>query len=619
MDAAHPRHNGADDMTKLSPDAIRRYCEQLCEACPTLHGILERSRDVRTLRRDIGLCLARRQDPEVHSAAHVRAGNSLEEVIAGDAIRVMRSLLTRRNERVVGFSPMLTLRHAVRGRLAKLPSDLAAGFFEEFVHLFKAIEGTSGVYRDRTVPKFLRMEGRAAAIERSRDLDALSSYVTAYLARYPTGLDPTVVEQREQSRARILAVLGGVERDWKDWRWHTRHVARTAEALRRMVTLSPRESAAISEARAHGVPFGVTPYYAHLMDPGHDRVRDHAIRAQVLPPQAYVAQMAAQKDRRGQACDFMRERDTSPVPLITRRYPMICILKPYNACAQVCVYCQRNWEIEDVLAEGAMAKEHELDAALRWIEQTTALREVLVTGGDPLVMSNRRLGTILRRLAKIGHIERIRLGTRMPVAVPARIDAGLLALLEEIHAPPRREVCVVTHVAHVYEITPELVAAVQALRKTGVSVYNQQVFTFENSRRFEAAALRRLLRLVGIDPYYTFCSKGKDEMAHYRVPIARLLQEAKEEARLFPGLVRTDEAVYNVPRLGKNYLLRGQHHDVVSVLPDGRRVYEFHPWEKKIRLTDTFVSVDVSIHEYLLALERRGERREDYESIWYYY
>ncbi|NOR16070.1 MAG: KamA family radical SAM protein, partial [Candidatus Aminicenantes bacterium] len=117
----------------------------------------------------------------------------------------------------------------------------------------------------------------------------------------------------------------------------------------------------------------------------------------------------------------------------------------------------------------------------------------------------------------------------------------------------------------------------------------------------------------------TFNTKGKGETDDFRVPIARLLQEQQEEVRLVPGTVRTDECVFNVPGLGKNYLRALQHHDVISVLPDGRRVYEFHPWEKKLSLKDTYVYTDVSIYDYLQKLKDVGENISDYRSIWYYY
>ena len=103
--------------------------------------------------------------------------------------------------------------------------------------------------------------------------------------------------------------------------------------------------------------------------------------------------------------------------------------------------------------------------------------------------------------------------------------------------------------------------------------------------------------MIGVTPYYTFNTKGKEETDDYRVPIARLLQEQQEEARLVPGTVRTDEIVFNVPRLGKNYLRAGQNRDMIAILPNGRRVYGFHPWEKRMALMDTYVYTDVAIDD----------------------
>lgn len=86
-----------------------------------------------------------------------------------------------------------------------------------------------------------------------------------------------------------------------------------------------------------------------------------------------------------------------------------------------------------------------------------------------------------------------------------------------------------------------------------------------------------------------------------------------------PGIVRTDVTVFNVPRLGKNYLLASQNRDLITILPDGRRGYEFHPWKKKMALMDTYIYTDVSIHDYLKRLQRDGEKIADYNSIWDYY
>jgi lysine 2,3-aminomutase len=113
--------------------------------------------------------------------------------------------------------------------------------------------------------------------------------------------------------------------------------------------------------------------------------------------------------------------------------------------------------------------------------------------------------------------------------------------------------------------------------------------------------------------------KGKEETHRYMVPIARILQERKEEARLLPGLDRTDEPVFNVPKLGKNHLRGWQDHRLVMIRPDGSRVYEFHPWEKNITPVPPYNYVDVPIYDYLEELAARGENIRDYRTIWFYY
>jgi lysine 2,3-aminomutase len=172
---------------------------------------------------------------------------------------------------------------------------------------------------------------------------------------------------------------------------------------------------------------------------------------------------------------------------------------------------------------------------------------------------------------------------------------------------------------HPYEVTPETLAAIIRVKKTGIEIYNQQVFTFANSRKFETSSLRIILKQIGVDPYYTFNMKGKTEMEDYAVPIARILQERKEEARLLPGIFRTDEPVFNVPGLGKDHLRAWQNHELIGITSEGRRVYSFLPWEKNIARVLPYIYTDVSIHRYLQRLIKRGEDPEDYRSIWYYY
>ncbi len=592
---------------RQQPWTAERFVREAGEVAGLLAGAATLGDARSRLRRRVAHLYDRSQHPDARI-------HELDRVIVRDCARAWLSILHPRSERLAGFSVAQALWDAARG----VPRpELSPAFWAEVTHLAKGVSGRVRLHEHDFLQVPRRLKGRAAAIFRSDALDELGAAFDLACARYPSGLDPAVIAERERNRTRILRALGGNAEDWNRWNWHLRHVALDDEALGRLTSLTPLERETIRRATSSGIPFGVTPYYASLFceDPGDGR--DRAVRAQVIPPPDYVEAMSRVRDP--ETLDFMREADTSPVDLVTRRYATICILKPYNACPQICVYCQRNFEIKGPLAPGAAASRDAILEAMDFIARRPHLHEVLVTGGDPLVLSDRRIAWILGRLSEIPHVERVRIGTRTLVTMPMRVTRQLCKVLADFRVPGRREVAVVTHVEHPMEVTPELAAAVDRLRLHGIPVYNQLVFTFFVSRRFEAAWLRRLLRRCGIDPYYTFNTKGKDETRAYRVPIARLLQELKEEARLLPGLARTDAAVYNLPAIGKNDLASWQHRDLISILPDGSRLYEFHPWEKKIAAQRTYLAADVPILDYLNRLERFGEDSDDYESIWYYF
>lgn len=594
----------------------KHLVKKLFEINPTIFGLLKEAPDLRTARNYILVYIDETQRLlNRRSQLH----QPLEWEIQTRSLQAFRKNISVRSERLAKFSVLKLLWHLAHEQHNLLPDDLNDGFFNEMIHVFLGIQGRSGIYDEETFPDFVEKEGREAAILRSNQLDIIAEKSLEQADRYRSGLDEKTIRLRKSNRKHILKHFNASEEDWQNYNWHLKHVIRDSETLKSLVRLLPHEIEAIDKAKQNHLPFGITPYYASLMDRESHRKHDHAIRAQVIPPLDYVEKMAAYRHDHDHSSDFMLENDTSPIDLITRRYPMIVILKPYNTCSQICVYCQRNWEIEDCLADGAMAPKQKINTAIQWIKDRPAIREVLVTGGDPLVMQDHKIDGILKQLSEIEHVERIRIGSRIPVALPMRITDSLIQIISKYHEPGLREIAVTTHFEHPYEVTPEAMYAVQAFRKQGISVYNQAVFTVENSRRNEMVALRHFLRKIGVDPYYTFNTKGKEETRSYRVPLARLQQEIKEEARLMPGLERSDEAVYNVPGLGKNYLRAQQHHSLLSILPNGRRVYEFHPWEKNLSLAKTFIDVDVSITDYLNELKRRGEKLEDYKSIWYYF
>ena len=186
----------------------------------------------------------------------------------------------------------------------------------------------------------------------------------------------------------------------------------------------------------------------------------------------YVTLMKEHRKERLYYFDFMGEHDTSPEELITRRYPMISILKPYDTCPQICVYCQRNWEITGPMMPEGMVSKEALDKALDWFSKHTSMRDVLVTGGDPLALNDERIKYIMDRLCQMEHIVNIRWGTRTPVTVPMRITDKLAKLIGSYIEPGKRNVCIVTHIESSFEVTPELAEAVMKFRKQGIYVYN---------------------------------------------------------------------------------------------------------------------------------------------------
>ncbi len=597
-------------------DMTRYTRENFISKVPEIVDIAQVSHSIDDFRQKLSEHAHRMEYETFHDYGSFTEGSIMR---VRDCARVVHMILTRRSEDRAVFSTAKALHDIVTG----VPRpDLSPSFYAEMLYLFLGLEGRGpGRKPADSHLATSRLEGREAAVERSHQLDALCVDMEEYAARCPAGLGVDAVRRRNERRKKILSRLKASEEQWNDWQWQYDHILQDADLINELVRLSPREKEAIQSSRRLRLPFGITPHYLSLMDDDEGSTRDRAVRAQVIPPQAYVDQMGSY-DKKSRSClDFMKESDTSPIDLVTRRYPGICIFKPFNTCPQICVYCQRNWEIDDAMAPGALAPRDDIDAAIKWIGEHPAIHEVLITGGDPLAMSDEEFERIIEGVARIPSVERIRIGTRTPVTAPMRITEKLADLLARHRIPGKRQVALVTHIQHPYELTPDTAQAVERLKIRGISVFNQLVYTFFVSRRFEAAFLRRNLSLIGVEPYYTFNTKGKEETLEYRVPIARLLQEQNEESRLLPGLSRTDEAVYNVPGMGKNYLRASQLRDLIAILPDGSRLYEFHPWEKNISgfMSSTFTSEDVPILDYLQRLDAVGEDVSDYETIWYYY
>ena len=558
--------------------------------------------------------------------------HKLEHATALEAIKVFNNLISLRNEKIAGFSTLDYLIGLTKDN-QEITEGVSDGFLEEFVHLFKAMKGKADISSGWLRPllekdgveiiDFAKIKGKEAGIARSNYLDKLYEKVHNFINRYPSGCDDELIIEREENCKKILDYFGATLDDWKDYQWQLKHIFHNMnhlEGLKRLISLSDEDIEAIKTAIENKIPFGITPYYLSLFDfSRNDRRYDYQVRSQVIPPIHYVTLMKEHRKERAYYFDFMGEHDTSPEELITRRYPMISILKPYDTCPQICVYCQRNWEITGpMMPEGEVSKKA-LDSALGWFAKNTAMRDVLITGGDPLALGDEKIKYIMDRLCQMEHVINIRWGTRTPVTVPMRITDELATLIGSYIKPGKRNICIVTHIESSAEVTPELAEAVMKFRKQGIYVYNQLVYTLETSRRFQNVAARIAMKKAGVDPYYTFYPKGKVETKDYLVPVARLWQERKEEARLLPGQFRTDEPVFNVPRLGKNHIRAWQDRELIGLNKEGQRIYLWHPWEKGIASVEPYIYEDLPIYKYLRELANRGEDIEEYKSIWYYY
>jgi lysine 2,3-aminomutase len=298
---------------------------------------------------------------------------------------------------------------------------------------------------------------------------------------------------------------------WLDWRWQLRNMVTRADQLAERIALSDDERAGLDAAEGL-FRVGLTPYYASLMDPARPSC---PIRRQAIPS------LRERDVVPGELGDPLGEDSHRPVPSIFHKYPDRVLLLAIDRCAIYCRHCNRRRLVggDDPPTQG------ELEEALGYIAATPRVRDVLISGGDPLLMSTARLDALLGRLRAIPHVEIIRIGTRVPVVLPMRIDDALAQTLRR-HGP----VFVNTHFNHPVELTAEARAACERLVDHGVPVGNQTVLLrgINSSVRCLRALMRGLIR-SRIRPYYLFQGDTVLGTDHLRTPTA-------EAIRLMDGL-----------------------------------------------------------------------------------
>lgn len=539
--------------------------------------------------------------------------------------------------------------------------------------------------------------------------------VLRWMRRWPDGLNEQVRAIREANKERIMALLvrkiehrpassgryvfpegcseaeklGWVSRWWGEARFHLSMAVKSATELNRMLdgTLSGETLRIYQQAQEKGIPVFVTPYYLSLLNPTGKGYDDAAIRSYVIYSSRLVETFGG--IRAWEREDIVEEGKPNVAGWllpgghnIHRRYPEVAILIPDTmgrACGGLCASCQRMYDFQsrrlNFELEKLKPKENwntRLRKLMDYFEHDTQIRDILITGGDALMSRNATLRNILDAVCKMAvrkrqanlsrpdgekyaELQRVRLGTRLPVYLPMRVDDELLDILRDFRQKAVEagitQLFVQTHFQSPLEVTPESREAIRRILSTGWAVTNQLVYNVAASRRGHTAKLWKVLNSLGVICYYTFTVKGFEENYEVFAPNARSLQESAEEkawGRLAPEaehdflesldgapnkavavrqfcaahdvpFLATDRSVLNLPGIGKSMSFA-----LVGVDAKGRRILRFdHDRTRRHspiidRVHEVYIRENKPVYRYLLQLQDMGEDMGEYETLWAY-
>jgi len=539
-----------------------------------------------------------------------------------------------------------------------------------------------------------------------------------WLRRHPSGLDAEINKIRTNNKKRIINIIinkidEGTIRDkkytlsnektydakfrkveawWDEHLFHLRFAIRDPDYLNEMLnySLSPETMKMLRESIKKGIPLFVNPYYLSLLNinmGNYPTATDSVIRDYVLPNKSLLNEFGKisawekedlVKHGKPNAAGWLLPSDHN----VHRRYPEVAILIPDTvgrACGGLCVSCQRMFDFQKGLLNFNLEKlkpkqtwPDKLHDLLSYFRNDSQLRDILITGGDALMSSDKSLKLILDYVyemakakiednigreegEKFAEMQRIRLGTRLPVYLPQRITPDLAIILKEFREKASQigitQFVIQTHFQSAMEITPEVVKAVERLQGAGWIVVNQMVFTAAASVRGHTAKLRKVLNDIGILSYYTFTVKGFLENSYNFTPNARMVQERHEEKyfghipkdnrdrvvevlqqpdRVTSGItalikdlqlpfLATDRNVLNLPGVGKSMTFR-----VVGITRYGKRILMFDHDSKRRhspmveKMGKVYIVESKSINAYLSRLDSLGENINEYQNIWGY-
>ena len=292
--------------------------------------------------------------------------------------------------------------------------------------------------------------------------------------------------------------------DWEDWHWQLKHRIRSKDELSQIIKLTPEEEKGLDKAKGR-LSLAITPYWATLIDPEDPEC---PIRRQAVP---VAAESIVAPHEMVDPC--AEDRD-SPAPHLVHRYPDRVLLLATDHCAMYCRHCTRRRLVgEHEKEDNSPGK---FDAAIEYIKSNRKIRDVLISGGDPLTLEDDILEDLLKKLRDISHVEFLRIGTRVPVTLPQRITEGLANILK-IYSP----IWMSVHFNHPKEITKRCKSACDMLSEAGIPLGSQSVLLKGiNDRPYIMKKLVHELLQIRVRPYYIYQCDPVRGTQHFRTPVA---------------------------------------------------------------------------------------------------
>ncbi len=294
------------------------------------------------------------------------------------------------------------------------------------------------------------------------------------------------------------------DEQWNDWKWQVKNRIETLEQLKEHIELTPEEENGVRES-LKTIRMAITPYYLSIIDTNdpYDPVRKQSIPT---ADELYISPSDLE--------DPLHEDSDSPVPGLTHRYPDRVLFLITDMCAMYCRHCTRR---RFAGQKDAASPTERIDRAIEYIARTPQVRDVLLSGGDALLMSDDRIESILKRLRDIPHVEIIRFGTRTPVVMPQRITDNFVNMVKKYHP-----IWLNTHFNHPNEITPEAAEACSKLANAGVPLGNQSVLLrgINDCSHIMKNLVHELVK-IRVRPYYIYVCDQSKGIGHFRTPVSK--------------------------------------------------------------------------------------------------